>query len=189
MRIRKVAGGEAKDKAAVCGEYDHYVAIDWAQSVMAVAHARRRETMAEVFERPANIKALQEYLQAMRGRIIITFEESGSAPWLYLELVDFAERIVICDPFANRLMQHGPKTDKLDAGKLCDLLRAGLLKEVYHSASALYELRQLVSGYQDVVRAGVRVLKTWLFALHPFRYVVKPLSLRPLPTACRLPAT
>jgi transposase len=159
MRIRKVTRGEAKDKAALRGTYDHYVAIDWAQSVMAVAHARGREMMAaEIFERPANVKALQEYLGTMRGRTIVTFEESGSAQWLYLELMDCAERIVICDPFANRLMQHGAKTDKIDAGKLCHLLRAGLLKEVYHSASALYELRQLVSGYQDVVRAGVRVL-------------------------------
>lgn len=53
---------------------------------------------------------------------------------------------------------HGPKTDKIDAGKLCELLRTGLLKELYHSDSALYELRLLVSAYEDVVRSGVRVL-------------------------------
>jgi hypothetical protein len=158
MRIREVTGVEAKGKARICGEYDHYIAVDWSQSVMAIAQMRRRENIPEVFERAANVKELQEYLGSFRGRTIVTFEESGSAQWLYLQLVDSVERIVICDPFENKLLQHGPKTDKIDARKLCELLRAGLLKEVYHSTSTLYELRRLVSGYQDVVWAGVRVL-------------------------------
>jgi transposase len=68
------------------------------------------------------------------------------------------ERILVCDPFHNRLLWHGPKTEKIDAGKLCELLRAGLLKEVYHSDKGVYELRTLVSAYQDVVTAGVRAL-------------------------------
>jgi hypothetical protein len=58
----------------------------------------------------------------------------------------------------NKLLHHGPKTDKIDARKLCELLRAGLLTEVFHSTSALYELRLLVSAYEDVVRAGIRLL-------------------------------
>ncbi len=158
MRIREVTRVEAKGKVGVWGEYDHYIAVDWSQSVMAIAHMRRRENIPEVFERPANVKELQEYLGSLRGRSIVTFEESGSAQWLYLELVESVERIVICDPFENKLLLHGPKTDKIDARKLCGLLRAGLLKEVYHSTNTLYELRRLVSVYQDVVWAGVRVL-------------------------------
>ena len=89
---------------------------------------------------------------------MITFEESGSAHWLYLELVDMVESILICDPFQNSLLFHGPKTDKIDAAKLCELLRAGLLHEVFHSDSTLYELRALASGYDDVVRSGIRLL-------------------------------
>jgi transposase len=114
--------------------------------------------MPRVFERPASLKELKAYLATLKGRIIVTFEESGFAHWLYLELLDCVERILICDPFQNRLLCHGPKTDKIDARKLCDLLCAGLLKEVYHSTSALYELRLLVSAYDDVVRSGIRVL-------------------------------
>jgi hypothetical protein len=41
---------------------------------------------------------------------------------------------------------------------LCELLRAGLLKDAYHSDHGLYELRTLVSAYQDVVTAGIRAL-------------------------------
>jgi transposase len=156
MDIRKVVQSAAKGNSATW--YDHYVAIDWSLRTMAIAHLSQRDTIPRVFERPSDLKELRAYLGSLKGRTIITFEESGTAHWLYLELFEYADRILICNPFQNRLLFHGPKTDKIDAGKLCELLRAGLLKEVYHSDSALYELRQLVSAYDDVVRAGVRVL-------------------------------
>jgi hypothetical protein len=92
----------------------------------------------------------------MQGRKIVAIEETTTAQWLYLELVDHVDKIIVCDPYRNRLLAEGPKTDKIDAGKLCLLLRAGLLKAVFHSASDLYELRRLVSAYDDLVKAGVR---------------------------------
>ena len=156
MLIAKVTQRTARGKLAL--EYDHYVAIDWSLKIMAIAHMSRRGDIPRVFERPTDLKELKAHLSSLRGRTIITFEESGAAHWLYLELLDVVDRIVICDPFQNRLLFHGPKTDKIDAGKLCELLRAGLLKEVYHSDSVLYELRLLVSAYDDVVRSGIRVL-------------------------------
>jgi hypothetical protein len=159
MRLYKVTQSTTRDKSAT--EFDHYVAIDWSLSTMAVAHMNRRDSVSRVFERPSDLKELKTYLGLLKGRIIITFEETGSAHWLYLELVDCVERILICDPFQNRLLFHGPKTDKIDARKLCELLRAvpqSGIKEVYHSDSALYELRLLVSAYEDVVRSGIRFL-------------------------------
>ena len=156
MYIRKVTQTIARGKSAI--GYDHYVAIDWSLKTMAIAHMSERDDIPVIFERPADLKELKAYLGTLKGRTIVTLEESGAAHWLYLELIDYAERILICDPFKNKLLLHGPKTDKIDAGKLCKLLRTGLLTEVYHSSSTLYELRTLVSSYADVVRAGVRVL-------------------------------
>jgi len=156
MRMHKVT--EITTTGKLGQEYDHYVSIDWSLSTMAIAHMGRRDNIPRVFERPSELKELKTYLRSLKGRIIITFEETGCAHWLYLELVDCADRILICDPFQNKLLCHGPKTDKIDARKLCELLRAGLLKEVYHSNSELYELRLLVSAYEDVVRSGIRVL-------------------------------
>lgn len=156
MLAHKVVQRTAKDK--VEAEYDQYVALDWSLKIMAIAHMSRRDQTPRVFERPASLKDLKAYLGSLKGRVILTFEESGFAHWLYLELLDEVDRIVICDPFKNKLLHHGPKTDKIDARKLCQLLRAGLLTEVFHSTSALYELRLLVSAYDDVVRSGVRLL-------------------------------
>jgi len=154
MVVHNVTQRSARGKA----EYDHFVALDWSLKVMAIARISGRDEILQVFERPANLKDLKTYLGSLKGRVILTFEESGFAHWLYLELLDEVDRIVICDPFKNKLLFHGPKTDKIDARKLCQLLRAGLLTEVYHSTSGLYELRLLVSAYEDVVRSGIRVL-------------------------------
>ena len=156
MRIHKVTRSVDRGKSRIM--YDHYIAIDWSLKTMAIGHMSRDDDRPRVFERSTDLKELKEYLESFKGRTILTLEESGTAHWLYLELLDYTERIMICDPFHNRLLCHGPKTDKIDAGKLCELLRAGLLKEVYHSDNGLYELRTLVSAYQDVVCAGVRAL-------------------------------
>ena len=154
MLIRKVTQRDPRSKS-VHG-YDQYLALEWSLKIMAIGHMSAHEETPRVFERQADLKELKEYISSLKGRKILTVEESGTAHWLYLELVDYVDRILICEPFHNKLLSHGPKTDKIDAGKLCELLRGGLLKEVYHSDSALYELRKLVSAYEDVVRAGVR---------------------------------
>jgi transposase len=111
-----------------------------------------------VFERTSELKVLKEYLRTLRGTTVLTLEETTTAHWLYLELRDEVDRIVICNPHTNRLLGAGPKTDKIDAAKLCLLLRGGLLREVFHSDDGLYELRLLVSAYRDLVQAGVRAL-------------------------------
>jgi len=165
MRIRKVAYRPVKDKRSTAvgvqgltERFNHYVALDWAERVMALAHTKDPRKKPQAFARPADLKELRAYLSALPGRVILTFEETTSAQWLYLELCDRVERIVICDPYHNRLLLQGPKTDKIDAAKLCTLLCAGLLKEVFHTSDKLYELRRLVSGYEDLVRLGVGAL-------------------------------
>ncbi|MEJ2055127.1 MAG: transposase, partial [Calditrichaceae bacterium] len=111
----------------------------------------------KVIERPTDLLELKLMLDNLKGTKILTIEETTSSHWLYIELCDHVDRLIICDPYRNRLLTDGPKTDKIDAGKLCILLQGGLLKEVFHSLSDLYQLRRLVSAYNDVVNAGVRL--------------------------------
>ena len=74
------------------------------------------------------------------------------------------DRLLICDPVRNHLLSEGAKTDKIDASKLVQLLKANLLKEVFHSSDKFLNLRRVMSGYEDVIRAGVR-LKNQRYAL------------------------
>jgi transposase len=84
-------------------------------------------------------------------------EETATSQWLYTELKDYVDRLLICDPYRNKLLNDGPKTDKIDAAKLVHLLKAGLIKEVYHSTDKFLHLCRFVSGYEDLVKAGVRL--------------------------------
>jgi transposase len=158
MITQKITRRYAKGKPTQFNEYDHYIALDWSCKVMAIGRLTKQKKHPTLIEQPADIKELKLYLRSLQGRKILTIEETSTAHWLYLELRDGVDRIIVCDPYRNRLLSDGPKTDKIDAAKLCLLLRAGLLKEVFHRDDNLYMLRRLVSAYEDLVQAGVRSL-------------------------------
>ena len=144
--------------------YDHYIAIDWAAKNMAIARMTKKSNKISVIDVPADIKALQFYLKNLKGSKIFAIEETTTSQWLYTELIDHVHKIFICDPRRNKLLLEGPKTDKIDASKLVQLLKAGLMKEVYHSTNKFLYLRRIVSGYEDLIKAGVR-LKAQRYAL------------------------
>jgi transposase len=167
MRIRKITGSEETRNPAEC--IDHYVGVDWSERTMAVAHLGGDDVVPQVREYTADVVRLEQYLRSLNGSVALTFEESTPAHWLYGKLMPVVDRLIVCDPTYNRLLCRGPKNDTIDASKLCVLLRQGSLKEVYHSTSTLYQLRLLVSGYQDTIQAGVAAqnrLKAHLRARH-----------------------
>jgi transposase len=69
--------------------------------------------------------------------------------------------VLVCDPRRNKLLGEGSKGDKVDARKLAELLRAGLLRTVYHGHEATRKLKELVRGYEtlsiDTQRTMVRI--------------------------------
>lgn len=144
--------------------FNHYIAIDWSIKNMAIARMTGKSNKIAVMDVPSDVTSLKVYLKKLEGTKVLAIEETTTSQWLYAELKDFADRIVICDPFRNRLLSEGPKTDKIDASKLVQLLKAGLLKEVYHSCDQFLYLRRLVSGYEDLVKMGTR-LKNQRYAL------------------------
>lgn len=137
--------------------YDHYIAIDWSIACMAIARMTKKSHKITVLEQPADLSNLQAYLKNLEGKKILAIEETTTSQWLYTELKNYVDKILVCDPYRNRLLSEGPKTDKIDASKLVQLLKAGLMKEVYHSSDKFLYLRRLVSGYDDLVKALVRM--------------------------------
>lgn len=137
--------------------YDHYIAIDWADNNMAIARMTKKSNKITAIDVPSDIEDFKAYLKNLKGSKILVIEETTTSQWLYAELEEFVDRIFICDPYRNRLLSEGPKTDKIDATKLVQLLKAGLMKEVYHSTDRFLYLRRIVSGYEDLIKAGVRL--------------------------------
>lgn len=137
--------------------YDHYVAVDWSIKNMAIARMTAKSNKVAALDVESDIAELKAYLKNLKGTKVLTIEESTPAQWLYVELRDCVDRIVICDPYRNKLLSEGPKNDRIDSVKLVKLLRAGLLKEVFHSVDHFLNLRRMVSGYEDLIKSGVRM--------------------------------
>jgi hypothetical protein len=57
-------------------------------------------------------------------------------------------KVVECDPRKNALLKAGNKSDRIDARKLADWLRAGLLSPVYHGESGVRLLKELAGDHQ-----------------------------------------
>jgi transposase len=136
--------------------YDHYIGLDWAQQNMAIARMTKSSNEAQVLDVRSDIGMLQEYLINLKGRKILTFEESNPAQWLFTELRPFVDEIIVCDPYRNHLMKEGAKNDRIDAKKLVHLLKSEHIKPVFHRSDEFIKIRKLISGYEDLVKLGVQ---------------------------------
>jgi transposase len=86
----------------------------------------------------------------LSGPLRVTFEEGTQAAWLYEVIRTYVTEVIVCDPRRNKLLQEGSKADKVDARKLAELLRAGLLRSVYHGHEGTRQLKELVRGYETL---------------------------------------
>lgn len=137
--------------------YEVILALDWSKSNMAIARLDKDRDTPRVFERPTDIAYLKKYISNIKESKSVTIEETSSAHYLYSELVELVDEVIVVDPYRNRLLLDGPKNDKRDAANLAMLTRSkNLMKLVHHEISENYEIRKLVSAYEDLIKASVR---------------------------------
>lgn len=87
----------------------------------------------------------------------VTFEEGTQAEWLYDLISPHATELVVCNPHHNHLLKTGNKSDRVDARKLAQLLRARMLRPVYHGEHGTRTLKELVRSYECLVEDTSRV--------------------------------
>src|SRR5712672_1392192 len=135
-----------------------YIGMDVHQASIsiAVSDAAGKVLMECIIETKA--ATVLEFFQGLRGSLWVTFEEGTSAAWLYDLLKPHVTKVVVCDPRKNALLKAGNKNDRVDARKLSDLLRAGLLTPVYHGQSGVRTLRELARSYLTVTKDLTRVM-------------------------------
>jgi transposase len=136
----------------------YYVGLDVhkASICIAVLNADGKLVMESVVETSA--ATILGFLKELRGEVHVTFEEGTHAAWLYDVLKKIKAQVIVCDPRKNRLLQDGNKSDKVDARKLAQLLRAGLLSPVYHGGHGTRDLKELVRSYEYLVEDSTRVM-------------------------------
>jgi transposase len=135
-----------------------YIGMDVHQATISVAvlDSSGKLVMESILETKG--ATLLQFIQGLRGDLQVTFEEGTSAAWLYDLLAPQVSRVVVCNPRKNALLKGGNKNDRIDARKLADLLRAGLLSPVYHGEAGVRTLRELARSYLTLTKDLTRVM-------------------------------
>lgn len=137
---------------------DKYVGMDVHQaSTTVVVHDERGKCVMEsVIETKA--ETIRDFLRGVSGGVHVALEEGTQAGWLYEIVRPLVVEVIVCDPRANKALMAGNKGDRIDAHKIAQQLRAGLLKAVYHGGQSTRTLKELVHNYDSVVSDNVRVM-------------------------------
>jgi len=135
-----------------------YIGMDVHQETtsIAVMNSAGKLLMESILETKA--MTIVQFVQGLRGNLQVTFEEGTSAAWLYDLLKPYVTRVVVCNPRKNALLRSGNKSDRIDARKLAELLRAGLLSAVYHGETGLRTLKELSRSYLTISKDLTRVM-------------------------------
>jgi transposase len=133
----------------------YYIGLDahCKTSTFAVVDSRGQCVLRETVE--TTERALSYVINKVQGERHMTFEESTISQWLYLQLRERVDELVVCNP-VYVAKKPGAKTDFRDALHLAQELRTGHLQPVFHDASHWIQLRVSVSGYLDLVEEIVR---------------------------------
>jgi len=136
---------------------NYYIGADVDCKMVELA-IEKNEKIIRRYRVPTTIPALREVLGSIAGTKFLTFEEGPMAGWMYRNLKDNVDQLVVCDPRRNKLIAcDGDKDDSIDAGKLAGLLRGGYLRAVHQSEDmGRVVLKQWVSLYHDKVHEAVR---------------------------------
>src|SRR5207302_6796714 len=120
----------------------------------------RNSTGQLVMESIVETKAssLLQFIHGLQGELHVTWEEGTWAAWLYDLLKPHVREVLVCNPRRNALLKEGSKNDRVDARKLADLLRTGMLRPVYHGENGLWTLRELARSYQTISKDLRRVM-------------------------------
>jgi len=157
MKITKKSKENKLNTYSSLTGYDYYLGLDWSQDGYSLARLTSKSKTPKYSQGLGKLEYLQKDISLLRGKKLLTIEETTSTHWLYVELKDSVDKIVVCDPYRNSLLSDGAKNDDIDAGKLSLLLRGGFLKEVYHTMDESYQTRKLLSAYEDLIKMGVRL--------------------------------
>jgi len=137
---------------------DKYIGVDVDEATIsaAVLDSTGKLLMESIVETKA--ATILQFVHGLRGSVQVTLEEGTCAAWLHDLLKPHVAKVVVCDPRKNALLKTGNKNDRIDARKLADLLRTGLLSPVYHGENGVRTLKELARSYLALMRDVTRVM-------------------------------
>jgi transposase len=137
---------------------EKYIGLDVHQATISIAVLDHTGKLVMECILKAKAATILEFFAGLRGALSVTFEEGTSAAWLYDLLSPHGARLVVCNPRKNALLKQGNQSDRIDAGKLAELLRGNYLKSVYHGETGVRTLRELARSYLTTTKDLTRVM-------------------------------
>ena len=133
-----------------------YVAFDVHKATISVAVLNLDGKLVTQAVIHTEASAIRDLLRGMSGPVHLTFEEGSLAQWLYDLARPLVSQLLVCN--AKHACSVGNKSDKLDALRLAQYLRAGLLKGVYHESAPTHTLKQLTHIYDSITADTTRCM-------------------------------
>jgi len=135
-----------------------YVGLDVHRDTISVAVLNAEGKLVMQFVIATHASTILDFLHGLRGTLHVTFEEGTHSAWLYELLVRRVAYLVVCNPRQNALLKAGNKSDAIDARKLAELLRAGLLSPVYHGQNSTAAVKHLGRSYAALTEDTTRIM-------------------------------
>jgi len=135
-----------------------YIGLDVHQSTISVAVLDGEGKLVMQCVLGTQASAILDFFQGQRGTLHVTCEEGTHSAWLYDLLVRRVTQLVVCNPRKNALLKAGNKSDAIDARKLAELLRAGLLSPVYHGQNSTAAVKHLGLSYAALTEDTTRTM-------------------------------
>src|SRR5271165_5831340 len=135
-----------------------YVGLDVHRDTISVAVLNAEGKLVMQFVIATHASAILDFVHGLRGSLHVTFEEGTHSAWLYDLLVRRVAYLVVCNPRKNALLKAGSKSDAIDARKLAELLRAGLLSPVYHGQNSTAAVKHLDRSYAALTEDTTRIM-------------------------------
>jgi transposase len=135
-----------------------YIGLDVHKETISIAvmNAAGKLVMESIIETKA--ATILQFMAGLRGDLHVTLEEGTWAAWLFDLLKPYVTKVVVCNPRRNALLKEGNKSDRIDARKLAELLRGGLLRPVYHGEKGMRTLKELARSYLTITKDLTRVM-------------------------------
>ena len=135
-----------------------YIGLDVHQATISavVLDSTGKVLMESILETKA--ATILQFIGGLRGSLQVTFEEGTCAAWLHDLLKPHVTKVLVCDPRKNALLKSGNKNDRIDARKLADLLRSGLLSAVYHGENGVRTLKEVARSNLAITQDLTRVM-------------------------------
>jgi len=135
-----------------------YVGLDVHRDTISVAVLNSEGKLVMQSIMATRASAILDFLHGLRGTLHVTFEEGTHSGWLYDLLGRRVAQVVVCNPRKNALLKAGSKSDAIDARKLAELLRAGLLSPVYHGQNSTAAVKHLGRSYAALTEDTTRIM-------------------------------